>query len=949
MRAQCLTLAVVLLFLSGASASADDNNENARRGRTKGQGRGSGQQAPPQPGDLSTIDEANNLLVSGVEISAAAEEDGHKGTEYKPKIRGMLYDYQPILPLYDGQYLEEELPVPLTQPLGIKIEGDDEDSNDDDDALGFDFVPEPEVSGNSMANKEGGAENEETDDLNAGELGEESITVQEEELQSDDMNMPENYDAVNDDGIFDDAIDEEFDESTPQDASVDVSRKREEPKAASDNIDIPKDVANDVRDEDSNDEDNDAHAVDNLLVEEKEDVEEEQISSLAGNIVDAAMLLDEGAIESIAEELAEEVHENDIESSADMVGEESSASSVDNVANHFISEMDEQKESTKEEEKEQRNGSAGNSKNDLIEDGDAENVEESMLSQETDDETADDDESQAPTVSEVESPKASDNSYVAAEKSTMPQANGGGSDPSSASSNATALVDHNASEVKEPPEADDEKNASLATDDVEDGASSDGLNNAKASIDNDDRSTETVGIDVESDGPSAVLDEGTADARRIAEEKGVPTNIDNSDPLSPSDANATNGDSLSAEDVPAYELEGSSYNESLLVPRQDDEPTASKVTKDHASWRGVYDRELDDEETKKDDTESTNTGTETKRTDIDSLDNVREYVALKGEDISGAIPSEATPGVNNANIESDASEENFSDVDAISGVKSDEGGPSEGLATEASAATESMNDGTEEKSPDAQVSSNSEEEVDKHWSNEAEETSGEDSIDMNDLPGISSLRSSFSSSDVNSNFIDGIDDLDKFLEEVDTPDELDVAHGSSMQEVLVGKGVQILFKKVNAVVRRVKRIASKVKYRVANSMVAAKIREGIETSGIIALGEKVRESSNISEHKERVAGIGQKIGQVFDEKVDAMNKFFDDLMENEIAQSANKIMNRIKENALVRRIMSALGLSDEDEDDLMDFSSFSRMQQKGSGSDTDESLEDRLAAMRQMY
>ncbi|KAG7349316.1 hypothetical protein IV203_011913 [Nitzschia inconspicua] len=52
-------------------------------------------------------------------------------------------------------------------------------------------------------------------------------------------------------------------------------------------------------------------------------------------------------------------------------------------------------------------------------------------------------------------------------------------------------------------------------------------------------------------------------------------------------------------------------------------------------------------------------------------------------------------------------------------------------------------------------------------------------------------------SDANSHFVEGLDDIEKFFEGVDPPDELDVgASGLSIQEVLVGKGRQILLKKI---------------------------------------------------------------------------------------------------------------------------------------------------------
>jgi hypothetical protein len=49
----------------------------------------------------------------------------------------------------------------------------------------------------------------------------------------------------------------------------------------------------------------------------------------------------------------------------------------------------------------------------------------------------------------------------------------------------------------------------------------------------------------------------------------------------------------------------------------------------------------------------------------------------------------------------------------------------------------------------------------------------------------------------NAEFVEGLDDLDKFFEGVDPPDELDVgAGGSSIQEVLMGQTSKIIFKRV---------------------------------------------------------------------------------------------------------------------------------------------------------
>jgi hypothetical protein len=72
-----------------------------------------------------------------------------------------------------------------------------------------------------------------------------------------------------------------------------------------------------------------------------------------------------------------------------------------------------------------------------------------------------------------------------------------------------------------------------------------------------------------------------------------------------------------------------------------------------------------------------------------------------------------------------------------------------------------------------------------------------ESTDLENTTQDSEPASPTKSSDVNSDFVEGLDDIDKFFEGVDPPDELDVgASGTSIQEVLMGKGKQILVKKI---------------------------------------------------------------------------------------------------------------------------------------------------------
>ena len=113
LRPRCAAIVALLLLLPSISlaASADDD---AR---------------PPLPGDLSVTDDENQLLVSGVEVESAevADSGGNGSSDQPPKIRGMLYHYEPILPPYDGRYFEEGLlpPVPLEKEDVEESNGDD--------------------------------------------------------------------------------------------------------------------------------------------------------------------------------------------------------------------------------------------------------------------------------------------------------------------------------------------------------------------------------------------------------------------------------------------------------------------------------------------------------------------------------------------------------------------------------------------------------------------------------------------------------------------------------------------------------------------------------------------------------------------------------------------------------------------------------------------------------
>ena len=94
------------------------------------------------------------------------------------------------------------------------------------------------------------------------------------------------------------------------------------------------------------------------------------------------------------------------------------------------------------------------------------------------------------------------------------------------------------------------------------------------------------------------------------------------------------------------------------------------------------------------------------------------------------------------------------------------------------------------------------------------DSSGEEAVLIADdptgpLPGIKGKRS------VNSEFVEGLDDIDKLFEDVDPPDEFDVgASGTSIQDVLMGQTTKIIVKRVKIGAHYVSRTVKVVKTRV---------------------------------------------------------------------------------------------------------------------------------------
>jgi hypothetical protein len=111
-----------------------------------------------------------------------------------------------------------------------------------------------------------------------------------------------------------------------------------------------------------------------------------------------------------------------------------------------------------------------------------------------------------------------------------------------------------------------------------------------------------------------------------------------------------------------------------------------------------------------------------------------------------------------------------------------------------------------------------------------------------------------------SHFLDGLDDLDKLFEDVDPPDELDISLGSSMQEILVGRGSQIVRKHVVKGLQALQQGLRQIRTAVTNKVT--------DEEGRLRLVSK-----------EELVHAGQWLIQTAQRTYDTLQVFVDDLFE----------------------------------------------------------------------
>lgn len=207
-----------------------------------------------------------------------------------------------------------------------------------------------------------------------------------------------------------------------------------------------------------------------------------------------------------------------------------------------------------------------------------------------------------------------------------------------------------------------------------------------------------------------------------------------------------------------------------------------------------------------------------------------------------------------------------------------------------------------------------------------------------------------SSSRINTEFIDGIDDLDKFIETVDPPDEL--FWGTSMQEVLMAKSVQILVMRFKKVSKHIRSTSSNLKAGLMRSNIVQKLSNAIQDSGIADLGERIRDTLSLSEEQEsKVSGLKEKCTDLFAHVNESAGKKFE-----QTKQAYAGWIDGLNNIEVVQQIREFLGIDDEnyydDDDDDLD-GDFASLYGVG-GEDGDESetnnlstLKERLAGMRE--
>jgi len=162
---------------------------------------------------------------------------------------------------------------------------------------------------------------------------------------------------------------------------------------------------------------------------------------------------------------------------------------------------------------------------------------------------------------------------------------------------------------------------------------------------------------------------------------------------------------------------------------------------------------------------------------------------------------------------------------------------------------------------------------------------------------INEINGNSNNVDVNSEFVEGLDDIANFFEGVDPPDELDVGYGSSIQDVLMDKGKHILLKKVRGVARWIRigwqTMGRKLEARISQfHLPFQKIEGTINTSSDFDVG--AANSSQSNGQRDRIVAstrdtiisawkTGKQIFELISDLVDGLLDRFDGRSEDDSA------------------------------------------------------------------
>lgn len=176
---------------------------------------------------------------------------------------------------------------------------------------------------------------------------------------------------------------------------------------------------------------------------------------------------------------------------------------------------------------------------------------------------------------------------------------------------------------------------------------------------------------------------------------------------------------------------------------------------------------------------------------------------------------------------------------------------------------------------------------------EETEDSHHESLEEEELPPIKQTS-------VNDEFVSGLDDLDKFMEEVDPPDELDVgAGGLSIQEIILGQGAQIIKTRVRKGLHQLKQMQRQTKDRFDDTK---KVLDEKVESALIAIKETKSEGGNLRKAvilvvhkiihhvKELMDDLGINVGGDSGNDEDQYSPIVID--DDEIAEMRRKLMER---------------------------------------------------------